>query len=85
MKTFTYKIKDSAGIHARPAGMIVKRTEGFKSDIEISFKDKTANAKRLFSLMGLGAAEGDEITVKISGCDEDEAKDLMLKFLEETL
>lgn len=85
MKTFTYKIKDDAGIHARPAGLLVKRAEKFESEIEVNLNGKTADAKRLFSLMSLGAVKGDEIGVKISGGDEDAAEAELLSFFSENL
>ncbi len=85
MRTFTYKIKDSAGIHARPAGMLVKQAEQFDSDIEISLNGKSADAKRLFSVMGLGAAKDDEISVKITGSDEEKAETEILNFLKSSL
>lgn len=85
MKTFTYKIKDDAGIHARPAGLLVKRAEKFESEIEVILNGKTADAKRLFSLMSLGAAKGDEISVKISGSDEDAAEAELSSFFSENL
>ena len=85
MKTFTYKIKDDAGIHARPAGLLVKRAEKFESEIEVNLNGKTADAKRLFSLMSLGAAKGDEISGKISGGDEDAAEAELSSFFSENL
>ncbi len=85
MRNFTYKIKDDAGIHARPAGMLVKKAEQFDSDIEISLNGKSADAKRLFSVMSLGAAKNDEILVKISGPDEEKAETEILNFLKSSL
>lgn len=86
MKEFKYKIKDDVGIHARPAGLLVKEAEKFSSEILIRFSDdKSADAKRLFALMGLGASKGDVITVSISGADEDAAATSIKAFLEENL
>ena len=85
MRNFTYKIKGDAGIHARPAGMLVKKAEQFDSDIEISLNGKSADAKRLFSVMSLGAAKNDEILVKISGPDEEKAETEILNFLKSSL
>ena len=48
MKEFQYKIKDGVGIHARPAGLLVKEAEKFLSDIQIKMSDdRSADAKRL--------------------------------------
>lgn len=86
MKEFQYKIKDGVGIHARPAGLLVKEAENFLSDIQIKMSDdRSADAKRLFALMGLGAAKDDVITVSISGEDEEVAATAIKVFLEKNL
>lgn len=86
MKEFQYKIKDGVGIHARPAGLLVKEAEKFLSDIQIKMlDDRSADAKRLFALMGLGAAKDDVITVSISGEDEEVAAAAIKVFLEKNL
>ena len=80
------KIKDGVGIHARPAGLLVKEAEKFLSDIQIKMSDdRSADAKRLFALMGLGAAKDDVITVSISGEDEEVAAAAIKVFLEKNL
>ena len=53
MKKFSYKIKDEAGIHARPAGLLVKTAGKFRSEIKLLCGDKSADAKRLFAVMGM--------------------------------
>ncbi len=85
MTEFTYCITDEAGIHARPAGLLVKEADRFVSDVEISIGEKSADAKRLFSLMSLGVKKGDTITVRISGEDESAACDAIRDFFENTL
>ena len=54
MKKFNFTIKDENGIHARPAGLLVKEANKFSSQIEISSNGKTADAKKIFALMSLG-------------------------------
>ena len=44
MKTFTYTIKDDLGIHARPAGLLVKTAKNFNSEITIENYVKSLNA-----------------------------------------
>ena len=73
MKEFSYVITDKEGIHARPAGLLVKEAAKFASDIKVSKDDKRGDLKRIFSVMGLGAKCGDTLTVTISGADEDAA------------
>ncbi len=85
MKEFSYIIKDSAGIHARPAGMLVKEAAKYKSDITLMTKGKTADAKKIFSVMSLSAKSGDEIKITIFGQDEDNAEFALRRFLEKNL
>lgn len=73
MKEFTYVIQDPAGIHARPAGILVKQANTFKSTIRITKADKVGDLKRIFSVMALGAKQGDTITLHIEGEDEEQA------------
>lgn len=73
MKEFTYTICDELGIHARPAGLIVKKANEFSSDINIYKERKSADLKRLFSVMGLSVKKGDTVRVTVSGADEDRA------------
>ena len=55
MKEFTYTITDEQGIHARPAGLLVKEAAGFASAITIEKDGKKVDAKRILGVMGLGA------------------------------
>ena len=73
MKEFTYKICDELGIHARPAGILVKKAATFDSEITIYKNEKTADAKRIFAVMGLSVKKGDTVRVTVSGSDEDTA------------
>lgn len=73
MKEFKYVIQDEQGIHARPAGVLVKAAAEFQSDIQISKDGKQGDLKRIFGVMGLCAKKGDEITVTVSGADEEAA------------
>jgi len=85
MKSFNYTIKDAQGIHARPAGVLVKEAGRFKSDITIEKDGKKADAKRIFAVMGLGVKSGETITVNIDGEDEDKAASSLQEFLQNNL
>lgn len=81
MKKFSYTIKDELGIHARPAGELVKLAKSFDSDIKISKDGREADAKRIFSIMGLVVKQGHEIEIIADGTDEDKAvKELEIFF-----
>lgn len=82
MNEFEYTITDENGVHARPAGLIVRQAQKYDFDIEISCNGKTENLKKLLALMGMGIKKGD--TVRVSA---PEGKDIskLLKFFEENL
>ena len=63
MKQFTYVIIDEAGIHARPAGLLVKEAAKFASTTTIAKGAKKGDLKRIFGVMALGVKKGEEITV----------------------
>ena len=85
MRTFEYTITDPYGIHARPAGMLVKEAARFKSDITLERDGKKADAKRIFAVMGLGVRGAQTVTVNVSGPDETEAADTVRDFLERNM
>lgn len=85
MKEFSYIIKDELGIHARPAGLLVKKAGSFKSNITITKDSKTADAKKIFAIMSLGAKQGDTVIIQMNGEDEDEALTAIEEFIKENL
>ena len=85
MKEFTYKICDELGIHARPAGLLVKTAGEFSSEITMILGEKSADMKRIFALMSLGVKQGDTVCVRVSGSDEEEACLKIEKFMKDNL
>ena len=85
MEQFSYRVTDPAGIHARPAGLIVKEAAKFKSDIKIKANGKEADAKKIFAVMSLGIRSGDEMTITAEGSDEAEAKNALAALIGEHL
>ena len=86
MKSFTYTITDPVGIHARPAGLLVKAAKAFAgTEISVSKGDKTAKGTQLMKLMGLGVKGGDTVTVTADGPDEEKAIAAMEQFFKENL
>ncbi len=71
MKQFDYTIQDPEGIHARPAGVLVKEAKNYKSTITLTKGEKEVNVLKLFALMGLAVKCGETVTVKVDGEDED--------------
>ncbi len=85
MKEWTYQIKDREGIHARPAGLLVKEAARFESRVTIYKGEKSGDAKRIFAVMGLGVKCGEEIRVCVEGPDEEQAAQALKEFLQNTL
>lgn len=85
MKQISYVITDPEGIHARPAGLLVKEANQFDSAITIKKNDKEADAKRIFAVMGLAAKKDETIHVTAEGPDEENAISAMEKFLANNL
>ena len=53
MREFKYVVTDPEGIHARPAGELVKAVKAFSSDIKIAKGGKAMNCKAIFGIMDL--------------------------------
>ena len=85
MKEFKYVITDPLGMHARPAGMLVKAAAPYQSTITVTAPTGTADAKRLMALMRLAAKQGMELTVTIEGADEEKAAAELQAFLSANL
>lgn len=71
MKSFEYTITDPVGIHARPAGLLVKEIKTYAdSTVTITKGDKSVNALKLMATMQMGIKQGDTVTVSVEGGDE---------------
>mgnify|MGYP005772093217 FL=1 len=81
MKEFQYVITDPLGIHARPAGELIKELSRFRSTITLARGEKTVDARRIFALMGLAVKQGDRIVIRAEGGDEEEAIEAAKKIL----
>ena len=85
MKQFQYTIKDELGVHARPAGLLVKLAKQYTSAITIEKNGKTCDMRKLMALMGMGVKQGETVTIKVEGEDEDAAAEAIQKFLSENV
>jgi phosphocarrier protein HPr len=73
MKEATFTIQDRDGIHARPAGILVQRMQGFPCTVTLRKGDRSADGKRLFAVMKLAVRCGETVTLTAEGEREDEA------------
>jgi phosphocarrier protein len=85
MKSFQYIITDEVGIHARPAGLLVRAAKEVASNVTITCNGKSADVKKLMMLMSLGVKQGAEVTVTVEGEDEDSACVALEQFFKENL
>lgn len=85
MKTFNYTIKDELGLHARPAGLLVKEAKKFESKIILTKDGKSVSATQLMMIMAMGIKKDAEVVVNVEGADEEEACAAIEKFFEENL
>ena len=85
MKSFSYTVKDELGIHARPAGMLVKEVKNFQSKVTLERDGKSVDASRLMAVMGMGVKKDQTVTVTVEGNDEDAACEALKAFFETNL
>ena len=85
MKSFHYIITDEIGLHARPAGMLVKEANKYSSTITLESNGKSADVRRLMALMGLGVKKGMEVVINIEGEDEEQAAKELEEFFKANL
>ena len=69
----TVTINHPVGLHARPAAVFVQSAQSFGSKITVSANNRSANAKSILGLLGLGVTRGTEILITIEGPDEQAA------------
>ena len=69
----TIRITNPAGLHARPAAQIVERVRAYDAEVSIQAGARRADARSITGLLGLGAATGDEITIRADGTQAREA------------
>lgn len=86
MKQFEYTIHDPLGIHARPAGMLVKEAKAFAdTTVTITKGGTTVKATQLMKLMSLSVKQGDVVTVAAEGANEDAAIIAISNFFQSNL
>ena len=75
-------IKNSVGLHARPATFFIQKANEFKSSIWVEKEDRRVNAKSLLGVLSLGIMGGTTIRILAGGPDEETAVDELVKLVE---
>ena len=74
-------IINNLGLHTRAAAKLVALSEKFESKIEIQKHDQVANCKSIMSIIVLGVTKGTVLDLMITGSDEHEARDAIVKLI----
>lgn len=85
MKEQTFKITAETGVHARPATLLVNKAGQFSSEVEVSYNGKKVNLKSIMGVMSLGIPTGAEVTVTVTGNDEEDALNGVTEVIKEYL
>lgn len=78
----TVKVKNDAGLHARPSSVLVKAASKYESDFYISMYGYKVNGKSILGVMTLAAESGAEMELIFDGPDEKEALDTIVELFE---
>ncbi|WP_339060423.1 HPr family phosphocarrier protein [Tepidibacillus marianensis] len=76
-------ITNELGLHARPVSILIKEATKFKSDVKIVMGDKEVNAKSIMGVLALGAVKGQQLGLKVSGPDEENAINSLVTLFEQ--
>ncbi len=85
MQQCSYTIQDQYGMHARPAGQLVRLASAYHSAVIVQHGDRSCTLKTPMHLMALGIKQGDNITIQAEGTDESECIAAVQKFLAENV
>ena len=85
MVKFTFKVKDEMGMHARPAGELVREATKCSSQVTIKKGEKTGNAKRIFNVMALSIKAEEEVEIIVEGEKEQEEAAALEAYIKENI
>ena len=78
----TVKVINRAGVHARPAALLVQTAKDYPCEILFERGDDQINGKSIMGIITLGAGYGTEITIIADGKDEKKAVEALIKLFE---
>lgn len=74
-------VTNETGIHARPAALLVNYVKNFPGEIMIKYGEKTGNLKSILNVMALGIKKGSEVTIQVTGENEEEFANEVIGFI----
>lgn len=79
----TIKITDEAGMHARPASKLSQEAAKYEEDIKLTYNGKTVDLKSIMGVMSLGVPQHAEVTIAVTGDDEENTLNALVKAMDE--
>ena len=76
-------VRNRAGIHTRPASMLVKTASQFESEVYLRRDNYEINGKSVIGVMTLAAEQGAILTLVVEGDDEEEAANAITELFED--
>lgn len=85
MVKFTFVVHDEMGLHARPAGALVKEAAKCSCKVTLRKGEKTGDAKKIFNVMGLSIKADEEVELTVEGENEQEEAAALEAFIKENI
>ncbi|MDE7311530.1 MAG: HPr family phosphocarrier protein [Eubacterium sp.] len=85
MVSFKFVVNDKMGLHARPAGLLVKEAAKCSGKVTIRKGEKTGDAKRIFNVMGLSIKANEEVEIMVEGDQEKEEAEALENYIKENI
>ncbi|MBS4538720.1 HPr family phosphocarrier protein [Clostridium sp. D2Q-11] len=85
MRNLEVELKNETGLHARPASLFIRESSKYTSDIVVIKDDTEYNGKSIMGILSMGATQGDNLTIRIEGDDENEAYEGLKNLFENDL
>lgn len=76
-------IRNRAGLHTRPASMLVRTASQFESEVFLRRDNYEINGKSVIGVMTLAAEQGASLTLIVEGEDEEEAADAIVELFDD--
>lgn len=76
-----FKITTPEGLHARPTALLVSAVTPFKSDVQLTYNDKSVNLKSIMGVMSQGIVTGEVVTISAEGADAEVAMQTVMDIM----
>ncbi|WP_312116062.1 HPr family phosphocarrier protein [Brevibacillus reuszeri] len=85
MIQFQVTVMVEGGLHARPAALLVNRAAQSQSKITLNKGNKQADGRSILGIMTLGVSQGDSLTVRVEGSDEEHVAEVIQQMFTHSL